>query len=66
MYGSVAGDSALKTDRNTAPETRFVPRLPVSVTLMSRPETPTFDRSRAVSEPTFVRASAPKIADSWA
>ncbi len=66
MYGSVAGVSALKTELKTAPETVFVPRLPVSVTLISRPDTPTFDRSRPASSPTFVRSSAPKTADSWA
>ena len=64
MYGSAAGDSALNTARNTAPETVFEPRLPDSVTLMSRPDTPTFERSRPASAPTFVRGSAPKIADS--
>src|SRR6476661_7402998 len=64
--GSRVGRWALKTYRNTLPDTVLVPSEPTSVTLTSRPETPRWVRSRAVSAPTFVRGSAPNHADSWA
>jgi hypothetical protein len=43
-----------------------VPRLPVSVTRINRPDTPRFERSSAVKLPTLVRASLAKIAESAA
>ena len=58
MDGSVAGRRALKIDRKTSPETVFVARDPISVTLISRPETPRFRRSSEISVPTLVRAES--------
>ena len=63
MTGSVAGRPALKTETKTPPDTTFVPRLPLRVTLISRPDTPRRERSMADSAPVFVRASFAKIAD---
>src|SRR6266849_8848716 len=40
MYGSAAGVYALKTARNTSPDTVLVPVEPTRVTLTSRPDTP--------------------------
>ena len=64
--GSADGRPALKTERKTSPDTFFVPAEPMRVTLISRPETPVFRRSSAVSVPTRVRESAANQADSWA
>ena len=58
------GRAALKIERKTSAETVFFPFDPMSVTLISRPETPRSRRSRAVSVPTFVRVSAANHADS--
>jgi hypothetical protein len=55
---------ALKTDRKTSPETRFDPVVPMTVTLMSRPDTPRRERSSLESDPTFVLESEPRIVDS--
>ena len=64
--GSPAGLPALKAAMKTVPETVFVPAEPTSVTLTRRPETPRSWRSSADRLPTLVRASAAKIAESWA
>ena len=66
MYGSVAGVYWLKIERKTSPETVSVPSEPTRVTLMTRPDTPRFDRSIALSAPTFDRGSASNTVDSWA
>ena len=51
--GSPLGRDRLRIDRKTSPETFFLPLEPMSVTLISRPETPRSRRSSAVSVPTF-------------
>src|SRR3954447_1935383 len=61
--GSVGGRRALKIDRKTSPETVFVARDPMSVTLISRPDTPRFRRSSEITVPTLVRESAPNQLD---
>jgi len=59
--GSAAGFAALNTARNTSPDTVFVPRSPVTVTLIRRPDTPRFERSMPVRAPTAVRGSFASI-----
>src|SRR5687767_7596612 len=65
MDGSSLGRAALNTERNTDPDTFLVPSEPISVTLISRPDTPRFRRSSAVIVPTFVRLSRPNQVESW-
>ena len=55
--GSALGRQALKTTTKMLPETVLVPVDPMSVTLISRPDTPRFRKSNAVIVPTFVRES---------
>src|SRR4029079_9318351 len=62
ITGSPAGRLALNTDRNTSPDTVFDPSDPVSVTLISRPDTPRRERSSRIDVPAAVRRSALKIA----
>ena len=64
--GSVDGRRALNTERKTSPDTDFLPADPMSVTLISRPDTPRFRRSSASSVPTLVRGSAPNQLDNCA
>ena len=54
----------MKTVRKISPETFFVAAVPMSVTLISRPETPRRERSSRLIDPTLVLESPAKIADS--